>query len=95
MRNTQEHTEPIQEERSQKSKHLGLLRGTGVHSLLWPSAQRTQLALFVGRGERPERRERWNEEPPKVRRRSEPLPAPLPLQMDGDVCGEGVNTCCH
>ena len=32
MRNTQEHTEPIQEERSQKSKHLGLLRGTGVHS---------------------------------------------------------------
>ena len=33
MRNTQEHTEPIQEERSQKSKHLGLLRGTGVHSL--------------------------------------------------------------
>ena len=35
MRNTQEHTEPIQEERSQKSKHLGLLRGTGVHSFLW------------------------------------------------------------
>ena len=32
MRNTQEHTEPIQEERSQKSKHLGLLRGTGVDS---------------------------------------------------------------
>ena len=34
MRNTQEHTEPIQEERSQKSKHLGLLRGTGVHSFI-------------------------------------------------------------
>ena len=32
MKNTQEHTEPIQEERSQQSKHLGLLRGTGVHS---------------------------------------------------------------
>ena len=41
-----------------------------VLAVLWPSAQRTQLALFVGRGERPERRERWNEEPPKVRRRS-------------------------
>ena len=47
MRNTQEHTEPIQEERSQKSKHLGLLRGTGVHSLQWVTARHAHTSHFL------------------------------------------------